>query len=145
MKVYIAAPYSLKDMIKAEAQELISLGIGVTCSWVNEPHKPTTQMADLTHEQHQEYAVQDVLDVAAADAIVFHTDPTGLLVRAGRHVEFGMAAAINQLVRPMPAVVIGMQYENIFHHLPQVTHVENWEAAKTLLMEMAEQFERTIR
>lgn len=142
MKVYIAAPYSMKDIIKARAQELISLGIGVTCSWVNEPHKPSTQMIDLTHEQNQAYAIQDVEDVFAGDALVFHTDQTKTLVRAGRHVEFGMAVLKNRFIKPTPIIVVGDEYENIFHHLPNVSHFETWESAKDHLIELSLEFDR---
>ena len=135
MKVYIAAPYSLKDTIRAEADELVALGIGVTCSWVHEPHNPSTQMADLTHEQHQQYALQDVDDVCAADVLVFHTDPTKTIVRGGRHVEFGMAVILGR-IRSTPIVVVGEERENIFHHLPQVVHVETWKEAKKRLLAM---------
>ena len=132
MKVYIAAPYSMKDTIKERAAELNALGIIVTSSWLNEPHKPTTQMSELPHEVHQKYAVQDVLDVAAAEIIVFHTDPTKTIVRAGRHVEFGIAVGIG-LTRQMDIFVVGEDRENIFHHLPQVRHFATWEAAKNAL------------
>src|SRR5882672_7222295 len=99
MKVYIAAPYRMKNEIKARAMGLRDCGIEVTSSWLNEPHKPNTQMGDLTHEEHQKYALQDVQDVVAADILVLLTDPTKTIVRAGRHVEFGIAVGLG-LSRP---------------------------------------------
>jgi hypothetical protein len=89
-------------------------------------------MHELTHEEHQGYARQDVLDVAAADVFIFQTDPTKTIVRAGRHVEFGIAVGI-ALTRTMPIYVVGEDYENIFHHLPQVTHFATWEEAMAAL------------
>lgn len=129
MKVYLAAPYPMKDQINEYAAQLRALGIIVTSSWLDEPHKPTTQMHELTHEEHLVYAEQDVLDVFAADAMMFFTDPTKTIVRAGRHVEFGMVIAINKLRGEMPIFVVGTEYENIFHHLPNVHHFATWEDA----------------
>jgi hypothetical protein len=113
----------MKDTIAKEAAELEAAGFICTSSWVKEPHKPTTQMHELTHDEHLTYAVQDVRDITSAHAFVFHTDPTKTIVRGGRHVEFGIAVAMNDV----PIYVVGMEEENIFHHLPQVTHFQTWE------------------
>jgi len=142
MKIYLAAPYSMKDLVSARAQELREMGITVTSSWLKEPHAPNTQMQDLTHEEHQAYALQDVADVATADCIIFHTDPTKTIVRAGRHVEFGIAVGIGFLVREMPILVMGEDYENIFHHLPQARHFATWEEVKAALPSVALKLER---
>lgn len=128
MKVYLAAPYVTKKQIEAEAAELRALGIEVTSSWLEEKHAPTTQMDELTHEEHQKYAVRDVQDVFDADIFVFHTDPTKTIVRGGRHVEFGIAVA-----QKMRILVVGEEYENIFHHLPGIAHVATWEDARRWL------------
>jgi nucleoside 2-deoxyribosyltransferase len=136
LKVYIAAPYIMKDLIIARAAELRAAGIEVTSSWITEPHKPTTQMHELTHEEHQGYAVTDIQDVQTADVLVFHTDPTKTLVRAGRHVEFGIAVGIG-LTRSFPILVVGEDYENIFHHLPQVWMHGPWEEVKKTLITLA--------
>lgn len=132
MKVYLAAPYSTKEYVTACAQELRDLGIIVTSSWLNEPHAPGTQMSELTPELHQKYAMRDEIDVREADVFVFFTDPTGTIVRGGRHVEFGMAVILGK-----PICVVGNQHENIFHFLPNVFHFENWETAKTRLRDFA--------
>jgi nucleoside 2-deoxyribosyltransferase len=137
LKVYLAAPYSMKTTIEARAAELAARGIHVTSSWLQEPHSPNTQMHELTHEEHVAYAIQDVKDVAEADIFVFHTDPTKSIVRAGRHVEFGIAVGI-ALSRFMPIFVVGDEYENIFHHLPQVLHFPNWEATLSVLTKYQE-------
>jgi hypothetical protein len=130
MFVYIAAPYSMKDTIAQEAKELADNNICCTSTWVTEPHKPTVQMQDLAAEQHEFYALQDVRDVRRADILVFHTDPTKTIVRAGRHVEFGMFVGLCEArgIRN-PLYVVGMEYENIFHYLPNVRHFETWAAA----------------
>lgn len=137
LKVYLAAPYGMKDEMLCRANELRAAGVIITSSWLNEPHAPTTQMHELTHEEHQVYAIQDVKDVVTADVLVFQTDPTKTIVRAGRHVEFGIAIAIGWLKRPMPIFVVGEDYENIFHHLPQVTHFASWELLRDFLIHLA--------
>lgn len=129
MKVYLAAPYSAKDLIKGYANELRASGVEVTSSWLDEPHKPNTQMHDLTHEEHQGYAVRDVQDVQVADILVLFTDSTKTIIRAGRHVEFGIAVQ-----RKIPIYVVGDLYENIFHHLPGVTHFKSWTILSQMLI-----------
>lgn len=128
MKVYIAASYSLKETVKQEAADLAAIGIECTSSWIKERHAPTVQMNELPHEEHQQYAIQDVEDVLAGDALVFHTDPTKTIVRAGRHVEFGMVIMKSRMLhRDIPIYVVGLEEENIFHHMPQVKHFATWQ------------------
>lgn len=130
MKVYLAAPYVHKEQIKVYAARLRELGIDVTSSWLEEPHSPTTQVNELSHEENQRYAQQDIFDVLCADLLVFFTDPTKSIVRGGRHVEFGVAVGLNEATSaPMPIFVVGADYENIFHHLPYVRHFDHWELA----------------
>ena len=139
MKVYIAAPYVMKELIQARAAELRAGGVVVTSTWIDEPHKPTTQMNELTPAEHQKYAVQDVKDILAADIIVFHTDPTKTIVRGGRHVEFGMFVGMRAVLKKgLPIFVVGEDYENIFHYLPQVTHFSSWENVRNLLIAMTD-------
>jgi nucleoside 2-deoxyribosyltransferase len=124
MKVYLAAPYPEKEMMNMYAAQLRREGITVTSRWLEEPHAPTTGMGDLTPDQHLEYALQDIQDVRAADILVFFTDPTKTLTRGGRHVEFGIAVE-----RGIPIYVVG-GFENIFHYLLNVVHMEDWQQAK---------------
>ena len=84
-------------------------------------------MHELSPEEHEHYALNDVDDVCAADAMVFFTDPTKTITRGGRHVEFGMAVILET-----PILVVG-DHENIFHHLPGVSHYKNWEQVKNEL------------
>lgn len=134
LKVYLAAPYQMKEIIKARAKELRTAGIIVTSSWLNEPHKPTAGPEDLTYKQNQNYALQDVDDVRDADILVFQGDETKTIVRAGRHVEFGIAIGIALERGYMPIWVVGQDRENIFHFLPQVKHFGSWEEVKNELM-----------
>jgi nucleoside 2-deoxyribosyltransferase len=129
MKVYLAGPYQNKEQIKTCAAEVREAGIIVTSSWLNEPHKPTVGPQDLTYEQNQKYAIQDIMDVRSAEIFVLFTEPTKTIFRAGRHVEFGVAVE-----RGMPIFVVGEEFENIFHYLPRVTHFPSWERLRDAMI-----------
>ena len=132
MKVYLAAPYQQKDQINIYAAQLRAGGVEVTSSWLDETHKPTVQMHELTSAEHLEYAVRDVADIRKAKIFVLFTDPTKTVFRAGRHVEFGIAVE-----RGMPIYVVGAEFENIFHHLPKVLHFTEWSDLRELLLFLA--------
>jgi hypothetical protein len=134
LKVYLAAPYSQKNSIRLCADELREGGVTVTSSWLDEIFAPTVQMAEIPAETHRNFAIRDVKDVRDAQILVFFNDPNA--IRAGRHVEFGIAIGIG-LTRKIPVFVVGVEYENLFHHLPQVTHFENWGKVRDLLIAMA--------
>src|ERR1035437_8904236 len=134
LKVYLAAPYSQKTYITYCATELREAGVTVTSSWLEENEAPTSELRDLSPWTRRDYAIRDVKDVMAADIMVLFNDPTHLLIRQGRTAEMGMfigrRAATHQ---GLPIFVVGLEMENIFHHLPQVPHFENWEKVRDLL------------
>lgn len=136
LKVYLAAPYKMKEVIRTRAEELRGHGIGVTSSWLEEPEKPTVALADVSDTKNRQYAHQDILDVEAADILVFQTDLTKTILRAGRHVEFGIAIGLGR-TRPYPILVVGEDKENIFHHLPQVYHFKDWPSVVEYLSVLA--------
>lgn len=142
MKIYIAAPYTRKAEMTVYAETLRARGIEVTSSWLDEPHEPTIQMPDLPHENHLQYALNDIQDILDADAMIFFTDPTKTIVRAGRHVEFGMVLFWNALCPdlPMPIFVVGLEFENIFHHCPNVRHYEDWDLTLDAVCRFAVEF-----
>jgi len=131
MKVYLAAQYPWKDTITKYAEQLRANGIEVTSSWLEEPHAPNTKLQQLPDEQHTYYAMNDLNDVDRSDMLVlFSVDPSTAVPRGGRHVEFGYA-----LGKRMPVIVVGPK-ENIFHYLPCVRHVANFESLLNLLKEL---------
>lgn len=133
MKVYLAAQYHRKEEIRKYADDLRHIGHEVTSSWLEEPHAPTTQLIDLTDQQHRDYAIQDIVDIVQADSLVFFSVPdTELTVRGGRHVEFGYA-----LARGIPIIVVGPK-ENIFHYLKGIQHVQNWTEALPIFARIRE-------
>lgn len=132
MKVYLAGPYQNKVAIAEKAAELRAMGIEVTSSWLEEPHAPNTQLHELTAEDHAKYAFRDLVDIDTADVFVLFADTTKSIIRAGRHVEFGFA--IRQAI---PILVVGSEFENIFHYLSEVEHFATWEDARHALSTMA--------
>ena len=136
MKVYLAAPYQLQDLIIARAIELRALGIEVNSRWLEETHKSTTQIKEVLHSELQFYALQDVADISEAHVFVLQPDETETIKRQGRTVELGIAIGIG-LSRPLPIFIVGSGEENIFHHIPQVYHFPNWVSTKLRLLELA--------
>ena len=135
MRVYLGGPYAWKDRISKCAEEARAAGIEITSGWLEEPHKPDTQLADLDEQTHELYANRDLEDIDRADVFVLFAVPATdtPIPRAGRHVEFGYA-----LHARIPIYVVGNAKENIFHHLPgRVKHVENWDAALEILINRA--------
>jgi nucleoside 2-deoxyribosyltransferase len=114
MNLYIAGQYSQKTYLRTVADQLICDGHFITASWLQEHHPPTVQLHEVADEELRGYAVQDIEDIKASDAMVFFSCE-GPTPRGGRHVEMGVALALG-----LPVYVIGPR-ENIFMYLPQVT------------------------
>lgn len=131
MKIYLAAQYSQKDLLKTYAQELRDQGITVTSRWLEEPHSANVTMDQIDFDRLEYYADMDFEDVGAADLLIFFAqDPNVAVKRGGRHVEFGMAMALGK-----PIVVVGPR-ENIFHYRIGVIHKADWESAKKLITDV---------
>lgn len=129
LKVYLAARYSEKHEMFAQAEIFRGRGIEVTSSWLEESHAPTIQMSDIAVDDLTFYARNDIRDIESADWLVFSSvEPTTPTVRGGRHVEFGYALAKGKKI-----LVVGPE-ENIFHHLPAIQHVNDWETALNFLV-----------
>lgn len=124
MKVYLGGPYQWKERIEKARAEMESAGITCTSTWLNETHNPSTQLADLSEELHTRYALRDIEDISRAGYFVlFAVPPTDdPIPRAGRHVEFGYALALDLTI-----YVVGTTRENIFHYLPDIKHFETWD------------------
>lgn len=144
MKVYLAAPYSMKNTVSEAAEELRGLGIEVTSRWLTEPHDPKIHMSALQPKDHEIYGTRDIEDVAKADLMVLWTDPTQSIIRQGRTAEMGMGLMINHLGRYYPILVVGMQYENIFHYQKNVEHFESWEKVRTALEMMQANYNQVM-
>lgn len=125
LKVYLAGPYQWKERIAKYRDELHGAGFECTSSWLDEQHNPNIKLHELLDAQHAEYALRDEEDIKRSDVFVLFAVPPDdpPIVRAGRHVEFGMARALGKKL-----IVIGGR-ENIFHYLPGVVNVKSWNNA----------------
>lgn len=116
-RVYIAAPYELREEAKRIRLDLIARGFIVTSRWLTQ-----------TDENGDEFARMDLADVAAADVLLalnpadFANKGTG-----GRHVELGYALALGKEV-----AVVGVR-SNIFHYLSDVRIIASAEELLVLL------------
>ena len=120
--VYLAARIRRRDELEEYRCQLEAAGLEVTSTWLTMP--PPEEWSD---EVWAHLAELDRADVLRADVLVLFTEPGELDGGSGRHVEFGMALALNKRV-----VVVG-RYENLFQRLPEVTVVPDWPAALALL------------
>ena len=117
MKIYIAARFSRRPECNDLAHRLKSLGHEITSRWVKPDCDhviPTGLSAQAADSERQRFALEDVYDVFAADAMVSFMEEPRSNSRGGRHVEFGMAVALGQKL-----FIIGPR-ETVFHHLPRV-------------------------
>lgn len=108
LKVYIAAPFPIRDRAVSVMHVLELKGIEVTSRWLKAPDTMT-----------DEHARKDLDDVAAAD-VLLALNPDGWEERGtgGRHVELGYALALGK-----PVLLVG-ERSNIFHHLACVTQID---------------------
>lgn len=107
-RVYIAAPYPLKDNAAQLRALLKQHGIDCTSRWIDGPYA-------LPDDVNANDDLQDVLNAHAVVAInptEFHNVGTG-----GRHIEVGYA-----LAHAIPVFILGGQ-SNVFHAL--CMHVEH--------------------
>lgn len=119
MKIYLAARYSRKDEMREYADRLQRADHHVTSRWVEVKHN--VEDIDGDRELASRYASEDAEDLVAADAVVVFTEPPRKeLTRGGRHVEFGMALALQKRL-----FVVG-PIENVFYALPQVEIYPTW-------------------
>ena len=127
MRVYLAARYSRLAELQGYADELRDIGYVVDARWLLGDHQ-THEGADEVESalsmpiEARTFAEYDFEDVYDSDMLIaFSEEPrTGGASRGGRHVELGLALALN-----IEVVVVGPR-ENVFHTLRQVKHFESW-------------------
>jgi len=108
-RVYIAAPYQLKDQANAIAEQLRAKGFAITSTWLGD-----------SQEDSPEAAALDLRAVERADVLLLINDPAWLTRgTGGRHVEFGYALALRKRV-----VVLGAAPGNVFHLLKHVERID---------------------
>lgn len=106
MRIYIAAPFQLRDEAIVIMHRLESLRHVVTSRWLR-----------MVMDDNAGSARMDLDDVAASDLVLLLNGPSG----GGKDVEMGYALALG-----LPIVLLGRR-TNVFHHLPQVRVIERIE------------------
>lgn len=130
MKVYLCARYSRFLEMQGYALELATLGIDVTSRWILGDHDIRAHGQSEAPHYMPLWAQEDYDDLRAADVCLSFTEGPGEMPgrsRGGRHVELGIALALN-----MRCVVVNAR-ENVFHWLPQIEFYATWEDACTAL------------
>lgn len=130
MKVYLAAPYGARDLLREYSAELKRVGFKVTSTWLDESHEINEQTtgpaSGLPDAQVALHAAADLGDIDISDLLVVFTAASVGVKSAsgGRHVETGYAIALSK-----PVLVVG-EPENVFHRYPRAcTVVPNWHEA----------------
>jgi hypothetical protein len=102
MRVYIAAPYPLRDEAIETMHALEARGHTVTSRWLK----------GMSENTDDEWAREDLQNVRTADALLLlHPEEWNDRGTGGCHVEFGYALAFNKQI-----VLLGKP-SNIFHCL----------------------------
>lgn len=124
VRVYIAAPYQLKDEALALRRRLILLGVYVTARWLLETEENSARSAQLCLDD-----VDDAAIVLAISPEAWANRGTG-----GRHVELGYAIARGKRV-----IVIGHR-TNVFHYHAEIEVADTVDQAVALIArEVADQ------
>jgi len=115
MKVYIASRFSrIQEAEQVIRPALEAIGWTVTSRWHREQADQPVDgaMAHHTAAENGEFALRDLEDVDAADALVLLTEePESCWPRGARHVDFGWAWKSGKT-----CLIIGPR-ENVFHWL----------------------------
>ena len=108
MKIYVAAKFEERAVLRLIVRSLTDLGHEVTAAWITreELHLP----------QHM-IALEDLRGVDEADLVILDTTYPG---GSGREVEFGYALAKGKKVWMLGPFV------NVFHYHQGVQHFNDW-------------------
>lgn len=119
MRVYLAAPWELKQEVQRHAQTMTDEGFHVTSTWHAEA--PSRAYAALKPWDKRACAERDLAQIQDSDALLVFT--TGSRTTGGHLVELGYA-----LGRGMPVAVVGhgrdlpydIEWPNVFCFLDPV-------------------------
>lgn len=127
-RVYPAARFSRQAEMREVAAWLRVHGYSCAPAWLGEGHQMPRKADQTSNAQWATFAQDDVRDLAQADIVICFTEPEGTpSTRGGRHVELGMALAMQKRV-----IVVGPR-ENVFTWLPEVEHYHGWVACQAAL------------
>ena|SRR3990167_5419252 len=117
MKIYIAARFERRQVVRPYASRIWELGHELTSSWLNE----TTKLPQMSHgEFMRKLAVKDLTEIRAADLLILDTAEQS--TRGGKEVEWGFALGQHQ---SKLLWIVGPP-RNVFHWLADRIF-ETWE------------------
>lgn len=115
MKLYLAGASKRIEELRECRKSVVQLGHQVTSTWLEEKEG----------ERDEFRALRDLQDIRAADLIVSLTSPG--IGKGGRHVEFGVALALEK-----HQAIVGPR-EHVFHYLSCVSQFDDTESFLTWL------------
>lgn len=123
MDIYLAARYGRRQELADYRRYLEGLGHTVTSRWVLGLHEGQVYDNGIrlpgTPDESQQFAIEDMADLQAADTVIAFTEPPrSAASRGGRHVELGLAIAWGK------RVCICGPLENVFCCLPGIEHYD---------------------
>lgn len=134
MRIYLCSRYSRRDEMRAVREQLQQRGHEVTSRWLDTDweRKDDSGSSAAPPEWREKYAAIDAVDVLSADCLVAFTEEPRSAVgsRGGRHVEFGIALAMNKRL-----IIVGPR-ENLFHYDAKVEQCDDVAGLLTRLQEV---------
>ena len=128
-RIYLSARFERKAELRAVRAALVAQGHEVNCRWLDKEEDVRTD------RERTVAAYVCVNNIWGCDVLVAFTEAHRAAERGGRHVELGVAFALQGRRVEFRVILVGPREENIFHHLPGVEQVDTVAALLTLLKE----------
>lgn len=137
MKIHLSARFSRRDELRVYRDQLQESGHVVTSRWLDMGKIITDAAVGVRGkpEEARQFALEDLRDLVAAECVIAFTQmPRGVATRGGRHVEFGVAVALNigigvqhklEFLKARRLIIVGPR-ENVFHCVPGVIQFPEW-------------------
>lgn len=108
MKLYLASRFADRDMLRPIRDKIFYMGHECTNTWLDE----STRSPYLSHEEfHRKLAIKDLMEIAAADAIVRFVHEVSSTGGADTELGFALAQYQRKLIW-----IVGPS-RNVFHTL----------------------------
>jgi nucleoside 2-deoxyribosyltransferase len=115
MRVYVAAPWAHKLDARVVVKQLRDAGVRVSSRWIEREETEYECAPELMRSEAQ----RDIEDIIDSHALLY----LNLAKSEGKATELGMA-----IWRGIPIYCVGGTQNNVFLHLPEITHLASVEA-----------------